>query len=195
MPKPVFKVEHTILSVEKIKPSPYNPRKITPEARAGLKTSIDRFGLVQEVVVNKRTMHVVGGNQRFDVLKESGAKEVPVALVDISEEEEKVLNVSLNNPKIQGEFTADLKNLLQGLDHTLTEGLRTNELADSLAEKLEEADEEFNKEFGLEGMTVAPPPKTVWVLAAVPTEKWSEVSALMEKVAKTEGVQYDSVVR
>ena len=84
MAKAALRVEHTTLPIEKLKPSPYNPRKITPEAREGLKTSINRFGLVQEVVVNKRTMHVIGGNQRYDVLKEQGAKEVPVALVDIS---------------------------------------------------------------------------------------------------------------
>ena len=60
---------------------------------------------------------------------------------------------------------------------------------------MNESEDDFKREFGLEGMHVAPPPKMVWALVAVQTEKWSEVAPLMEKVAKTEGVQYDSVVR
>lgn len=194
-PKPIFKVQHTTLPIEKINPSPYNPRKITPEAREGLKTSLDRFGLVQEIVVNKRTMNVVGGNQRFGLLKEQGAKEVPVALVDLTEDEEKALNVSLNNPKIQGEFTGDLKGLLEKLDAALVQGLRTDELSKSLEEQLAEADEEFSKEFTLEPIAVAPPPKAVWALVVVPAEKFHEVSGMLEQVSRVEGVIYDQIIR
>jgi len=195
MAKAKGKVEHVTLSEDKLKPAPYNPRTITEDAMDGLETSIDRFGLVQEIVVNKRTMHVIGGSQRLAVMRKKGIKDIPVAMVDLSDDEEKALNVALNNPKIQGQFTPDIKNLLGELDESLTEGLRTGELMESLEEQLAEGDDDFKRKFDLEEMKVAPPPKMVWTLVAVPTERWAEVSPLMEKVSKTPGVQYDSVVR
>ena len=189
------RVEHTILAIENLKPSPYNPRTISDEALDGLEVSLKKFGLVQEVVVNKRTMHVIGGNQRLAVLRRGGITNINVALVDLDDDEEKALNIALNNPEIQGEFTPDIKNLLSELSSELTEGLRTNELMESLEQKLAEGDDEFKRQFALDEMKVAPPPKMVWALVAVPTERWPEVSEFMEKVSKTPGVKYDSVVR
>ena len=36
-------------------PAPYNPRQISPEAPSGLRASVERFGLVEPVVWNRRT--------------------------------------------------------------------------------------------------------------------------------------------
>ena len=96
--------------------APYNPRVITDEAMAGLQASIDRFGLVQPVVWNERTGHVVGGHQRIKVLEQSGATETQVVVVDLPESEEKALNITLNNPHIAGEFTLDVLPLLDELE-------------------------------------------------------------------------------
>ena len=96
--------------------APYNPRTISDTALAGLKASIDKFGLVAPVVWNKRTGHVVGGHQRIRALEMSGATEAPVVVVDLPESEEKALNVTLNNPGIQGEFTPDVLPMLDELE-------------------------------------------------------------------------------
>lgn len=193
-PKPP-KIERTTLPLAKLIPSPYNPRKISDDSKAGLRASIDKFGLVQEIVVNRRTMHIVGGEQRASVLRERGDVDVPVTLVDLSDDEEKALNVTLNNPHIQGEFDGDLGKLLGDVDKALLTGLRTDELVSSLAEKIEEADQDFKRDFDLEDMKVAPPPKMVWSLVAVPTERWSEVAGLIEQIGKVKGVILDTVVR
>jgi ParB-like chromosome segregation protein Spo0J len=195
MSKPKHKVEHTVLPESDLKIAPYNPRTITDDAMGGLETSIERFGLVQEIVVNRRTMHVVGGSQRLAVLRKKGVKEIPVALVDLPDDEEKALNVSLNNPHLQGEFTADLKTVLQTLDASLTQGLRTGDLMDSLEAKLSEADEDLKDKFELGEVRVAPPPKAVWALVVVPAEKFHEVAEMMEKVSRVEGVIYDQIIR
>jgi hypothetical protein len=198
VPAPVVrsKVERVTLPIEKLVPAPYNPRAIKDEAMEGLKTSLDRFGLVQEIVVNKRTMHIVGGDKRVKALKEMGATEVPVCFVDLTDAEEKALNVTLNNPMIQGEFTGDLQKILDecgGQD--LLKGLRMDELKQSLEAKLQDTADEFKREFALEELHVAPPPKMVWSLVAVPTEIWPEVAQMIEALGKTKGVMLDTVVR
>ena len=88
------------VDVEKLKPSEYNPRKITPEDFEQIKKSIEEFGFVQPLVVNSaegREEIIIGGHQRFSVAKKMGMKEVPVFYVDIPDiEREKQLNVRLN---------------------------------------------------------------------------------------------------
>ncbi len=97
--------------------------------------SVDRFGLVQPVVFNQRTGRVVGGHQRLKVLRAQGVKDVPVAVVDLSDTDEKALNIALNNPHIAGEFTDDLQSLLEELrseDASLLSLLRLDELEDDV---------------------------------------------------------------
>jgi len=66
-------------------------------------------------VVNKRTMHVVGGNQRLKVLRQLDIKEVQSVIVDLDDAHEKALNIALN--KISGEWDLPLlKDLLLEID-------------------------------------------------------------------------------
>ena len=53
-------------------PAEYNPRTISAEAMAGLSASMERFGLVQPIIWNRRTERVVGGHQRLKVLEGLG---------------------------------------------------------------------------------------------------------------------------
>jgi len=98
-----------------LKEAPYNPRTITPKALLGLTESVKRFGLVQPIVWNKQTGHVVGGHQRIKVLKNLGQKEALVVIVDMPESEEKALNVTMNNPNIAGDFTDGLESVLDDI--------------------------------------------------------------------------------
>ncbi|MFT5303833.1 MAG: ParB-like chromosome segregation protein Spo0J, partial [Mariniblastus sp.] len=77
-------------------PADYNPRDISETALQGLRNSVERFGLVEPIVWNKRTGKVVGGHQRLKVLQQMGELETQVAVVDLNETEEKALNVALN---------------------------------------------------------------------------------------------------
>lgn len=102
-------------SVESLKPAPYNPRVISDKALDGLGASIDRWGIVQPIVWNERTGHVVGGHQRLDILLKRGVTQADVVVVDLPESEEKALNLSLNNPYIAGEFTIGVNDVLDAL--------------------------------------------------------------------------------
>lgn len=93
-------------------PADYNPRSITAEALNGLKASLQRFGLVQPIIVNDTSGNVVGGHQRLKVLQADGVEEIDVVVVELSDGEERALNVALNNQAIGGEFTTGLQALL-----------------------------------------------------------------------------------
>lgn len=192
MPKTI---ERRMLPISELHPFEGNPRHISDEAKAGLRTSIERFGLVQEIVVSRRTGRVVGGHQRLDALREMGEAEAPVALVDLTEDEEKALNVALNNPKLQGEFTADLLGLLEGVSAEALDGLRTDDLAEALQRELAKAEEKARRKFEIETVVVQPPPETVWVLVAVPSARYHEVADHLDAVSKVEGVVFDKVLR
>lgn len=91
--------------VHRINPAPYNPRKDLkpgdPEYQK-LARSIDEFGMVEPLVWNKRSGHLVGGHQRFKVMLARGATHVEVSVVNLSPEREKTLNIALN--KIAGDW-------------------------------------------------------------------------------------------
>jgi hypothetical protein len=70
------KLELRDMPLSALKPAPYNPRTITPKAAKGLRASLKRFGLVQPIVWNRRSKHVVGGHQRLDALRELGKIEI-----------------------------------------------------------------------------------------------------------------------
>jgi len=106
------------IPVERIKPSPYNPRldlqKGDP-AYEKIRKSIEEFQLVEPLVWNERTGHLVGGNQRFKVLLEQGVTDVDVSVVDLDPVREKALCIALN--KAQGSWDIPrLKDVLEELD-------------------------------------------------------------------------------
>lgn len=94
--------------IEEINEASYNPRKITEDELAALKASIKKFGLVEPAVYNKRTSTLVGGHQRLRAAKELGYNEYPVFEVDLSEIEEKALNVALNSHVSMGKFDTEM---------------------------------------------------------------------------------------
>lgn len=80
-------------------PAPYNPRvELHPgdEEWTKIENSLDRFDLVQPMVWNRRTRHLVHGHQRLNVLKHKGRETVPCVVVDMPLEEEKALNLAMN---------------------------------------------------------------------------------------------------
>ena len=81
----------------------YNPRQITDDEMEKLKNSINEFGYIAPIIVNKHNNHIVGGNQRYEALKSLGYTDVDVVFVDEQDiQREKALNIALN--KISGEW-------------------------------------------------------------------------------------------
>jgi len=93
-------------SLKELRPAGYNPRVIDDDALAGLAASLKRFGCVEPIVINTRggKNTIVVGHQRYKVLKSAGAKECICVTVDLARADEKLLNITLNNPHTQGRF-------------------------------------------------------------------------------------------
>lgn len=97
-----------LIPLAEINRATYNPRKpLKPGDKEyeALANSLNHFGLAAPLVVNERTGTLISGHQRLTVLEAQGATEVEVVLVDMEEEQEKLLNIALN--KIEGDWEYD----------------------------------------------------------------------------------------
>lgn len=106
------------MKISDIKEADYNPRVALKPGDAeweALKQSIEKYDMVEPVLVNKRNNVCVSGHQRLHVLRSMGRETVPAVLVDLTPEEEKTFNMAIN--KIKGFWDYDkLKDLIKELD-------------------------------------------------------------------------------
>ena len=148
--------------IEVLNAASYNPRiDLQPgdPVYESLKRSVETFGYLQPIIVNRRNNTVVGGHQRLKVLKDLGYEQVDVVYVDVTVEHEKALNLALN--KIVGEWDEPkLAKLLQefdgfpDLDVRLT-GFDTEEVGDLISRMLDREspngnDDQFDPEAALD---------------------------------------------
>ncbi|MFZ4103770.1 MAG: ParB N-terminal domain-containing protein [Sediminibacterium sp.] len=91
-------IEVKVVKISEIKPNPSNPRLIKDDKFKKLVASIEKFpqmSKVRALVVNT-DMVIIGGNMRYKAMKEVGWKEVPVQIVNWTEEEQKEFIVKDN---------------------------------------------------------------------------------------------------
>ena len=93
------------ISINKLKPAGYNPRQISKKQYNDLRQSIEKFGLVDPIIINK-DFTVIGGHQRLKVCKELKYKEIDCVALFLTKEEEIELNIRLN--KSGGDWDFDL---------------------------------------------------------------------------------------
>ena len=183
-----------VLPIDKLKPAKYNPRKdLKPgdPAYEKIKRSLNDFGYVDPIIWNEVTGNIVGGHQRYKVLKAEGAKEITCVVVHIeNEQDEKALNIVLN--KATGEWDVesladllgDLKESGYDLDAT---GFDAAEI-DDLFSEVHNVDVSDDDEFDLDGAIDAEPfvlEGDVWLLGrhrlmCGDSTKTSDVEKLMD---------------
>lgn len=81
-------------------------------AKKQLRKSLDKFGLLEPLIWNEKTGNLVGGHQRLSLMDEDegwpGCDYVlTVAVVRLTEKQEKAANVFLNNQAAQGRYDKD----------------------------------------------------------------------------------------
>ncbi|AZS15349.1 ParB N-terminal domain-containing protein [Paenibacillus lutimineralis] len=111
-----------IIPIEQINAAAYNPRVNLqpgdPEYEK-LKQSILSFGYVEPIVWNERTGNMVGGHQRYKIMvNELGHTELVVSVVNLDDQQERLLNLALN--KVSGDW--DEEALAALLDELQTAG-------------------------------------------------------------------------
>ena len=170
------------LPIAELAPAPYNPRltlKPGDSRYERLARSLHEFDLVQPVVWNERTGHLVAGHQRIEVLKHQGATEVDVVVVDLALEREKALNIALNNSQVGGDWDpgklvdvlAELNNL-PDVDATLT-GFDEADINDLLLAPQPVTPDDEGAE-----QTVA----LVRVVVEIPADEWDDVRPDLDAV-------------
>ncbi len=136
------KSEVKVVRLDQMNPAPYNPRvdlrPSDPEYQK-LENSMDAFGLVELIVWNEQTGNIVGGHQRYKILKAKGVEEIEVVAVRLPEDKEKVLNLALNN--ISGRNDEEkLRKILEEMDEASIE-LSGVDVDSIIAEMEDEAEE------------------------------------------------------
>ena len=126
----IFKDINSLISAE------YNPRQLKKEQYQNIKESLQRFGFVDPVIINKnkdRKNIIIGGHQRVKVAKDLEYTEVPCLELDLSLDKEKELNIRLN--KNVGDWDYDLLANNFDIDELHDWGFDDNELKLDLFEE------------------------------------------------------------
>ena len=103
------------MKLSKIKPNPNNPRQITKEALQRLAESIARdpeFMEIRPIVIDKDNI-IVGGNQRYNVMKQLGMVDIPDSWVVraeklTSEQIRRFILIDNSIPGMSGDWDIDI---------------------------------------------------------------------------------------
>ena len=136
-----------------------NPRSLSEKEFKQLKTSLDKFGMIDKPIVNLDSANtIIGGHQRKHVMEATGVKECECWIPDreLSEKEVEELNIRLN--KNTGSFDFDILANEFELDDLLDWGFDKGELdldlwADDAPEDVEpqiDKAEELRVKWGVE---------------------------------------------
>jgi DNA modification methylase len=100
------KMQIAHVAIDELKPDPANPRRISDTELEALTRSLREYGLVDPIIARREDRTVIGGHQRLLAARRLGMKTVPVILLDLTQEQARVLNLALN--KISGAWDEEL---------------------------------------------------------------------------------------
>ena len=131
------------LAISSLAPAPYNPRRCSDWEMRKLMRNIEKFGLVENIVVNK-DMTIISGHQRVEACKNLGLETIPAYVVDLPKDQEQALNLAMN--RISGEFDeAKLADLLKDFtdEQKMLSGFDESEIAKALKTATEGEEDDF----------------------------------------------------
>lgn len=145
-----------VVKIDELNKAKYNPRvelKKDDRAYKQIKASIDEFGYVSPIIVNKNNMTIISGHQRVNILLDLGYKEIECVFVNVDERTEKKMNLALNNNN--GYNDSDkLRNIFEELGLTEEEMLATGFNSEEIESYSQDfIDELFNEDYTDRGKT------------------------------------------
>lgn len=147
-------IEFRWLDPQKLKPNPWNPNRMSPEMAGKLKAEIRNSGMILPIVVRpmqskggqsrgirgtpphqecpphpaeRGTFQIIDGEHRWMIAKELGMSSVPCIVVEMDENEARIITIQLN--RLRGE---DEPELLARLLRELEIDLGLNEITSRL---------------------------------------------------------------
>ena len=180
-------VDHGIIKVKDILFNPWNWRFHPKHQQKVLRGALEELGWIQEVIINKRTGHLVDGHLRVELAARDGIVEIPVTYIDVSDAEEKKILLTLDpiaamaieDVKKRDELIAQLEDEDIGLI-TLMEELEHEARIDR---SLEEIDFEELPDYPM------------WILLTIPVEKMPDATEFIEELRMIEGIQIEEANR
>jgi ParB-like chromosome segregation protein Spo0J len=94
------------VNTKSLKKHPKNPRTLSREQAEQLQKSLDKFGQVEKIIINTDNQ-IIGGHQRFTLLKKQGVKELECWMPDRTLDEQEVEELLLRLNRNHGEFSYD----------------------------------------------------------------------------------------
>lgn len=117
------RVQYRRVAADSLRLDPANVRLHPQRNMDAIKGSIARFGQVEPIVVQRGTNIIIGGNARYQVLRDLGAHEVDIVELDIDDLQAAALGIALNRTAelAEWDFGALNRTLAEivGQDHAL----------------------------------------------------------------------------
>ncbi len=148
-----------------------------------IRNSLEEFGQVEPLVVQKGTGRVIAGHGRLQVMRADGVAECDVVELEIDDVRASALAVALNRTAKTSEFDLDrLADLLEGLSN---DGFDVESIGFSGEDVSDLIGRDPERE--VKQIDVTPPPVMAWVLIGIPTVRFGEIAADIERIAAVEG--------
>lgn len=164
---------------------PLNAHQHPLDQRAAQTAAFDEVGWVARVVISKRTGRLVDGHMRVELAAERG-EAVPYDMVDLSEDEERVVLATMDTITSMATFDPSMMGVV-------TDGL---DMPDALAAALDGFGYDMeDEEEPVEPKTVTLKPLSrAHVLVSVPLDQWDTVSDILDQLDEVPGVEINSTV-
>lgn len=130
--------------IKDLKPHPKNPRQLSKDQERHLRSSIDKFGLAEKIIINTDNT-IIGGHQRITILKSMKEKEVDCWIPDrtLTDPEADELCIRLN--RNHGDFDYDILANQFEIPDLLEWGFHVDDLDIGTFEEIESEDKQDKK--------------------------------------------------
>lgn len=120
-----WKIEQRKL--ENLYENPANPRQLSAQDAAHLRSSLEKFGLCMPIVIQPDGL-IIGGHQRVRILKEMGVEETSVYVPDraLTDSEYSELSIRLN--KNMGDWDYDILSSFWEIEELVKLGFSSEEM-------------------------------------------------------------------
>lgn len=129
------------ISLDKLILDSDNARMHPDKNKKAIRASLEQFGQVEPLIVQKNSNIVIGGNGRLEVMRDLGYLTADIVYVDLSDTERKALGVALNRTSDLAEWNSEqLGNLVHEIKYTDDENINIDDMIASISVSSKEMD-------------------------------------------------------
>lgn len=134
------------IKIDLIKHYHMNCKKHNKKNIQAIKLSLKKFNQYSPLIVSKNTSEIIIGNGTYQALKQLNYKTVDVIFLDLTEQQEKILNISDNKISQLSSWNNNLLDKISNFDQNLIQAL---DFSDDFIKKLEKKQKQSNKQLDI----------------------------------------------